>query len=247
MPHKLYKKPFLNEVIMRADFLSEIGELKNRLRKDIGDAIMKNYPILEPKDVVKFPLNVPQGKQRNIDYAFREWAFHSKDRQNTLTLTKDSVFIKISKYGNYEKVKTDFLLVANMLFDTFEELQVKRLGLRYINEITIKGTNPLDWNEWLVKKYLYPMSKFPDNANLSRVFNNIELNYDDYFLRINFGLHNPDFPAKIKKKNYVLDFDAYTSDILVKEDLPIKLDVFHAKIENLFESFITDKLREKMK
>lgn len=247
MIKKTYKKNFLSEVIIRADFLSEVTGLRKQLPSGIGEAIKEEFPIPETKDVVKFPINVKLGKQKITGTEFTEWSFHTKDRKNTLTIIKDAVFIKISRYESYEKLKLNFLSATNVLFDTYKDLQVKRLGLRYINEIDIKEPNPLEWDKWLNKKYLYPFSKFPDKEYLSRTFDNLEFNYDNYNLRINFGLNNPDYPARIKKKKYVLDFDAYTSDLLTKDDFNSTLDIFHNKIEYFFELLITDSLRDKMK
>lgn len=59
-------------------------------------------------------------------------------------------------------------------------------------------------------------------------------------------MHNPDFPAPIRKKIFVLDYDAYCEGLQDMEDIKKNIDVFHDKIENLFEENITKKLREKM-
>ena len=53
-------------------------------------------------------------------------------------------------------------------------------------------------------------------------------------------MHNPDFPAPIKKKIFILDYDAYCSGILTKDEIFKNLPIFHAEIQRLFESSITD-------
>jgi uncharacterized protein (TIGR04255 family) len=56
-------------------------------------------------------------------------------------------------------------------------------------------------------------------------------------------MHNPDYPAPIKKKTFILDYDAYTSGILGKDELDIYISQFHLAIQKLFEGSITEKFR----
>jgi len=91
------------------------------------------------------------------------------------------------------------------------------------------------------------MLDFPDNAaEICRAFNNLSFNYGDLFLTYQYGLYNADFPAPIRKRNFVLDFDAYCQGPQNFDDIRRNIDLFHDKIQDLFERSITDKLRNKM-
>ncbi len=81
---------------------------------------------------------------------------------------------------------------------------------------------------------------------LSRAFSTLELNYGDISMRFQFGMSNPDYPAQIRKKIYVLDYDVYTNAFLEWRNIPEYLNRFHEKINESFESVITDGLRAKM-
>ena len=78
---------------------------------------------------------------------------------------------------------------------------------------------------------------------VSRVFHNVEYSFDDFNLRYQFGMHNPDYPAPIKKKSFILDLDAYYQGIQDKDEIQKNLDKYHDKIQEVFELSITDKLR----
>lgn len=79
-----------------------------------------------------------------------------------------------------------------------------------------------------------------------RNFHNMEFKYDDFNLRFQFGMHNPDYPAAIRQKIFILDFDAYFQGAFENNQMPAMLDNFHNAIQTLFERSITDNLRERM-
>jgi uncharacterized protein (TIGR04255 family) len=66
-------------------------------------------------------------------------------------------------------------------------------------------------------------------------------------MRFQYGMHNPDYPAPIKKKIFILDYDAYCNGILTKNDIFKYLPIFHEEVQKLFENSISDKLRIRMK
>ena len=56
-------------------------------------------------------------------------------------------------------------------------------------------------------------------------------------------MHNPDYPAQIKKKIFILDMDVYFNGILNKSDILDHFPKFHSSIQDLFEDSITDAYR----
>jgi uncharacterized protein (TIGR04255 family) len=57
-------------------------------------------------------------------------------------------------------------------------------------------------------------------------------------------MHNPDYPAPLKQKTFVLDFDAYILNAQSQSDLMANLELMHERILAFFEKSITGKLRE---
>jgi len=59
-------------------------------------------------------------------------------------------------------------------------------------------------------------------------------------------MHNPDYPAPIKQKIFVLDLDAFKEGTLSFEEVNDIIPKLHQNIESLFEKAITPSLRGRM-
>lgn len=61
-----------------------------------------------------------------------------------------------------------------------------------------------------------------------------------------FGVHNPDFPARVRRRLFVLDFDCFYQGLQDGNEVLDQVELFHGRIETLFESSITQSLRDMM-
>ncbi|MGD0951250.1 MAG: hypothetical protein ABR985_02460 [Methanotrichaceae archaeon] len=59
-------------------------------------------------------------------------------------------------------------------------------------------------------------------------------------------MYNPEYPNKITRKIFVLDYDCYTTDELNASEIKEKMEILQRDEEKLFESSIENGLREKM-
>lgn len=242
-----YKKNFLSEVIIRVDFLSPQKVLESDLPKELSNIAVKYFPIPEPKEAVEDKLEITKDQVKRNQLYLTHWNFHGKNRDKTLTYIPSAMHIKYLKYENYENAKKEFLDIMNVYFSQFNDTQIKRLGLRYINKISfLNEANPLKWNKYFNENLLKLIEFSHEKEKLARIFNNLEFSFDDFHLRFQFGMHNPDFPTPIKQKIFILDFDAYNYTIIEQGDLHQNMDLLHNKIQTYFEKSITDELREKM-
>lgn len=243
-----YKTNFLIEVIVRIDFLNDFPDIDKRLPTNISNAIAKWFPIPEPRKAISKQINLTGAVEQKVPLTktieFTEWHFHSKDRLKELVILPNSAFIKYLEYKYFKELKDDFESIMNVLFEAYTDSQGKRLGLRYINEIKLLEENPFMWSDYLNKDLLGVFNLDSENLKMaSRIFHNLEYNFDDFNLRYQFGMHNPDYPASIKKKAFILDYDAYFQGVLDEKKIKSNIDGFHSKIQDLFELSITDKLR----
>ncbi len=242
-----YKKNFLSEVIARVDLISPIEIFEKSLPSDITGIIRPLFPVPEPRKVIDFPLQVSsngeQIKKTKKKAEHMEWRFHGKDEEKTLTITPASIFIQYRAYKTFEKLRDDFLRIVSVVFEKYKDAQGKRLGLRYINDVVLKEDKPLEWGDYLNNNLLCSFQFYKTSGIPSRIFNNIELNFDDFNLRYQFGMHNPDYPAPIKLKSFILDLDAYCQGFQDLDEIKENLDKYHNKIQEIFESSITDELR----
>ncbi len=77
------------------------------------------------------------------------------------------------------------------------------------------------------------------------MMSHVIVNYDDYKMNFNFGLHNSEFPAKISRKEFILDFDFYTEYVERDKIFPM-LREFNKESAIMFERCIKDDLRKHM-
>ena len=242
-----YSKPFLVDVIVRIDYTAPIDDINTVLPKGISSKALEFFPIFEPKEIITQDMLIsPEGgKVKSITQ--HEWNYYGKNREKRLALTSKCCFIDYSKYDSFEQLKKEFMNFVKLLFETYPDLQVMRFGLRYINKIKLDESNLTDWKLYLRETLLSIFEISDSKEIIAQAFNNLILKYDDIFLNFRYGMPNPDFPAPISQKLFVLDFDAYYHGPQDYDDLAKNLDIFHERIQELFESLIEDPLREKMK
>ena len=238
-----YRRNFLTEVIVRIDFVSPVKNIANDLPKNLSKSILKYFPIDEPKSAFMQEFIVAPTELHTRKQEFTEWNFFGRNREKRFVITQNFFFIGYQKYENYEGLRNEFLEIAGEFFKTFDQAQPSRLGLRYINEIKLNKGDPIEWSEYISSELLGLFSYSVEGAESNRIFHNIEFIIDDFSLRFQFGIHNPDYPAPIRQKIFVLDYDAYFKGPIETPDIPRLLDKYHKGIQNIFESNITGKLK----
>ena len=241
-----YRRNFLKEVFMRVDLLSPLSGVDVALPAPLTEAAIPAFPIPEPRDILKREVKIgPKGVFTSSEERSKEWRFHGKERTKTLTIGPQVVVVQHTTYQAYELVKAEFIGILDRLAELFPDLKSQRVGLRYVNEIKLEETNPTSWSSYLAPQLL-SVFEFPTEGHrpaLSRVLHNLELSFVDFNLRYRFGMHNPDYPAPIRQKLFILDLDAYTKSVVEIKDVGRLLDNFHACIQQYFEQSITDDLR----
>ena len=112
--------------------------------------------------------------------------------------------------------------------------------------INIGNVNPLDWEEYISDELLGLLAYEVEGSDPIRIWHKLEFTFDDFIVRFQFGVNNPDHPAQIRRREFILDYDAYFEGLIEQQDIPDYLDKYHTAIQKMFERSITDKLREVM-
>lgn len=241
-----YKKPFLNKVITRIDFTAFYDITEKGLPKKTSDEILKIFPIPEPRSVNVKQVDFIGGNTQEKNTQQNHLYFYGKNREKTLCITPNFMFIEYLTYDTYDNLKEEFQKIVNVL-NNFQEFSANRFGLRYINQITLSEDNPLTWDKYLNKNLLTGFSIPKDKKRISRVFSNLAQQYEDgMILNFQYGMHNPDFPSQIKNKTFILDYDAYYQGKIDVDEVIKYIDTAHDEIESLYEDSITKSLRTKM-
>jgi len=244
-----YSRNFLTNVVVRVDFPNPLQT--DSLSPHLTKVILKSFPISEPKKMVhveaKFKLGPHKEMEFKADEETIEWNYWGMNREKRLIINKDFLSITYIKwYKSFDDLKSEFLTIVNKLFEVFKDIQINRLGLRYINEINLEETDPLNWEKYLDNNLLSIFNIAEDKETIARGFNNLVLNYGNMILEFNCGMPNPDFPATIRKKIFILDYDAYYTSLQELTDIEPNLINSHDKIKNLYEKNTKKELKEIM-
>jgi uncharacterized protein (TIGR04255 family) len=249
MPDEIcYKRNYLTQVIARIEFVAPLGILERTVPAKFSDAVTKVFPIVVPVELTNFAIEMQVGVEstKSNQTRIKQWQFFGKEREKVLSVSSQALDLGYSKYTTYEEVKAAFTEAVETLAKLCPDARVKRFGLRYVNKITIENsTNPTDLNG-LISPELSCMIRFFQPENLTRLFHIAELKMGDFDLRFQFGFPNPDYPAVMKRPEFILDMDAYVQIVHDLNESLRYMDGAHEQIQSLFEKSISDVLRSRM-
>lgn len=241
-----YKNPFLKEVILRIDFPAPRTELEKSVPDNLLKVILKYFPISEPQKVLAQEFHFSNDKIKTNSSETTEWSFHSNQRDKTLKIGPYAIVLIFKHYKSFEELSEINKEIMEAYYKKFKDIVANRIGLRYVNIIEPGDNNPLSWSEYINEKMLGIIDFNDQKESIIRAFHILEYDFDDLRVKFQFGIANPDYPAIIKKKQFVLDIDSYTNGAFELHEILEKLELAHAKVQELFEISITDKTRSKM-
>jgi uncharacterized protein (TIGR04255 family) len=192
--------------------------------------------------------------------------FMARDRMTSVTLKAGAVIVETTAYPGFSAFSTILSAAFAATQDTVGPDAVTRVGLRYIDEIVVPGMSgqPFsEWRAWLAEPLLPPNPAELEDLGLAHGPWNGFANYaidPERGLNLRWS-HNPgsvvagDGPLRRPKPPttsplFVLDFDSswtptdfppFSSDELVQE-----CETLHRPMHGLFESLITERLREEV-
>lgn len=238
-----YKNNMLTEVIFRIDFANPIIEIQNAVNSNLSRKILESFPIQERTNSQE--LVIGQGNTFQNMSVVTEWKYYGKNRERTLILTKDCLIITLKEYTGFDEFGTFIKEVSRTLFKEYETVQLRRIGMRYINTFGINEGELFDWKDYINQKLISFFDFYQSKSNYSRLIGNIEFNGNDFNTKMQYGMVNPNYPTVIKQKTFIIDFDCY-SDFFMDtytevEEFAIKA---HDKIVELFEKSIEQKMRD---
>lgn len=251
-----YNNNFLAQVIMRIDFTDFI-DTSLLFSSDILATIRANYTrqsIPIKTDFNSLNINIPKEQKdnpiikRDIQSGISV-EFIDASMKNKVTLSNKFV---IFEFNQYKSFKNSYETISTIIQKIFSKIttNTQRIGLRYVNifeQDKIKISKNL-FNAPINSSIYYKDNRsILDKYQLARAMSLIEYFYDNTILNIRYGFYNPEYPSTLNKNNYVIDFDYYTQEQMHDDkQILIFLENGHTAIQNVFESIITDKLREKM-
>jgi len=242
-----YKRNFLTSVIFRIDFVTPVEAIAAGLPAALEGNILKLFPIPEPKKQKQQEIQIGHpgpAVAREIEKI--EWNFHSADRTRTIAITPECFWMSCSSYKSYAAFRDNLAQATGFLFQAYPDIKIKRTGLRYINDVRDVAETPIQWKGIIDDTLLCTLSFSLDGGEFARVFHNVEFAFERHNLRFLFGIHNQHYPAPVRERSFILDYDAYRQGFNEPSDLLGLVDTLHSCIQGAFEKSITKGLRENL-
>lgn len=217
----VFKNNFLTSVSCEIRFTplliikDKIGEFQKEIRKEF------------PKHEKGFVL--PK------EFEFNEWAFLSEDRKKSLRIFINRFSIITKSYYNFKPFYEMVCDTIDKFIKTFKEIDaLERIGLRYINEISLNSKNPLED----IMKWFNPLIYNNKIKELNPIGFSVEFRIPK---GNNITTCRNSFPIE-KTPSYIIDTDSYTTrDIkigdvssIIKELHDLAIIEFHNNIKDEF-------------
>ncbi len=249
---KKYKTNNLKDVIFRIDFTREIGQSKKLAdafyNKDIAD-LFPTRKDLKGKIIESSITTEPDGAK--ISQSHRDilaFEFSDKDKTRKIHLESSNIVIIITNntYKDSDELKKIIKCMVSQLKSTYGNIISKRIGLRYINIISYPDKNAFEWNNCISDKLLCMLQFIENKTELTRAMNVIELNKENCKIKFQSGMFNSEYPNPIARKEFVLDYDGYTTEEIDLNGIDDIVTEIHKEIKKMFEDSIKQGLRDKM-
>jgi len=237
-----YPINFISKVIARVDF-QPILKLKQE-PVDFQEIIREQFPRFSQKESIDIsikPGEVP------VPTKIPTWQFTSKEKTDQISLNYQMIALTMKKYVNFES----FFLKVELMYNTFNNIYhpsiIKRIGLRFINEIKLKG-NPLDWDGIINNNLYCIINAFPDlSTSLKRAMSQLHISLEDHSIIFQFGIFNSEYPNIITQREFILDYDCASKDESEPEGVLSTFRLYYEDIKKVFKQCRGEKLLRIMK
>ena len=207
----------------------------------------------KPRDqkAVEIGLDIQEGSTPNMKYneGLARVQLLSRDERKIVGVGPNTVTIHILKpyqdpnsgTGGWQDFKSRISDALAAYWDVAKPEGICRVGIRYINKMTIPQENP-DIQDYL-QIALPGASELP--KNLTRFINQVEYEYQDE-VRLILSQGYADMPEKEYKRELILDLDVIWSppEPVLQEKALEMVDDLRGRERKAFEAIITDKTRE---
>ena len=251
-----YEKSFLNQVILRFDFL-QFAPTDHVFTNEIEMSILRYFPRRGMDQIIRinainvvFDPNNPSAQSAHGEYQDGiQREYFSSSQKNKLILSNKFLIFEINEYSDFEELQ-QWLQGIVMPFFIKNKLTVVRTGIRYINIFSSDKIR--------IRKNLFSpeiaatlnTNGFQENSavNLTRSMHVTEYQVNGMHLNFRYGLFNPQYPNQLVDNSFALDYDCYSEEpIEVADGLLRCIEKGHDTIQMLFESSITEALRKVMR
>lgn len=92
----------------------------------------------------------------------------------------------------------------------------------------------------------FVMACFSNDARMVRSVHQLQTRRENLKMRFAYGFSNPDFPAVLARRHFLLDYDCSRDEAIPSNEVMTTLDSLNQFCESMFEASIDNGLRERM-
>jgi uncharacterized protein (TIGR04255 family) len=224
--------------------------------EEVYAAIRESFPIVGPPPRVALQFS-PGGAEQKIQGV----RLLDRERSRAVAIYDESVIVETSAYVRFEELLELIKLVLCALHRVAPIPAVQRVGLRYIDEISVPEIDH-DWSRYIDESLLCPLGKFAEFSP-GAYSGTLELRAGEQrMVTLNYGVFaepvvNPDGALRISKSPegayFLIDLDSFWNapqsefpEFQIQQVLE-KCEQLHDPIRRIFEQSITDDLRSLMR
>ena len=235
------KKSPINEALCEFQFISD-EEPDLTLPGLMYEKVRKKFPVKQQQ--VGFQMQFKQtrkGVEHTVEQAPARLQFFKKNKKTLIQVAPNLLVVnKLNPYSSWDKFKDMILENVEIYRSIAKPTGLKRIGLKYINQIDIPSEK-VELSDYF--KY-YPFLPEVLGQNLVGFLSRVELSHFEGRDRLLLTLAAIE-PKKPKTNSAILDLDYV---MVQPEGIPLKkipewLESSHSVIKSAFESCITDKCK----
>ena len=246
-----YNNAFLNQVIIRMDFLQYL-ETEKLFNDDTEKVILKMFPRRGMDQRIHFntinvvidpnKTNTPSTQKETLEGIQREYY----SGKNKILLTNKFLVLDINEYDTFDQHYQCIQTILSALYSK-QKITSARIGIRYIN---IFAAENLRLRKNMFSSEISAALSAKEDASdiglrLTRAMSLKEYQLGNMVLNFRYGMFNPDYPNPLTKDSFSLDYDCFTTEpIDSMNDVLRIINQGHDAIQELFEASITDSLRK---
>ena len=246
-----YRRNFLSQVVFRIDY-DPLPALLSTERSEFSERIKARFPVVIGHPTAQISINVGPAvsgfEQRVVGV---QWEHRQEGGASwpLVSLSPNALTIEYggAGYDHFPPFRADLELAIGAWTDLYKDAPIHRVGLRYVNEISFKEGHALDWqgilNEEIIRSTL---AAIPEERKLARSVHQVHTFSNECTVLMTYGLINPDFPAEVVRRQFVIDIDCSRTGPLHGNEVMAIVDKLNATAEKTFEASIEDGLRQQM-
>ncbi len=247
-----YPTNFLKTVVLRLDYAS-LAALHSEKKPAFTEQIKAAFPFSNGSPLMTFQFAFGAGA--SVEQQKKGWQWIHADAEGdvnrrVVALAPEFFSLEsvgIGSYTGFDDFNARFTALYDKFVAAYGVAEYTRIGLRFINEITIPEGDALDWNGLLAADLVAGVKPtFAANLRMTRSMHQVSALKDDISCLVNYGLHNPDFPNPIARRQFVLDLDTSVSGGIPENETKQKIRLLYAVGKDIFEASIGAGLRQRM-